>query len=144
LAITTLDGKEVRISDFRGRVVLLNFWATWCAPCIREMPSLDRLQAELGHDVDVLAVSEDSGGGEAVTRFLAKTPVQSLTFYLDEQKHLARAFEARGLPTTFIIDQDGRIRARLDGAAEWDSPEMATLLRSLAAGRAPAVRAHSA
>jgi thiol-disulfide isomerase/thioredoxin len=144
LPITTLDGKEVRLSDFRGRVVLLNFWATWCPPCVREMPSLDRLHAELGQDVDVLAVSEDSGGAEAVTRFLAKTPVRSMTLYLDRQKRLERAFDTRALPTTFIIDQDGRIRARLDGAAEWDSPEMATLLRSLAAGRGTAVRAHSA
>jgi thiol-disulfide isomerase/thioredoxin len=133
LAVTTLAGEVVPLADFRGRVVLLNLWATWCAPCIREMPSLDRLQAQLGDDVTVLAVSQDRDGGEAVAKFLAKVPLAALTPYLDRHNSLAQELEVRGLPATFIIDREGRIRARLDEAAEWDSPDMVALLRELAA-----------
>jgi thiol-disulfide isomerase/thioredoxin len=140
LTVTTLGGEVVPLADFRGGLVLLNLWATWCAPCIREMPSLDRLQAQLGHDVTVLAVSEDRDGSEAVAKFLAKVPMAALTPYLDRQNILAQALEVQGLPATFIIDREGRIRARLDEAAEWDSPEMVALLRELAAAPGATVK----
>jgi thiol-disulfide isomerase/thioredoxin len=133
VAIAALSGEAVRLDEFRGRPVLLNFWATWCAPCIREMPSLDRLQAALGGGAAILAVSEDRGGAEAVGRFLAKVPLAALTPYLDRQGALSHALEVRGLPATFLIDPEGRIRGRLDGAAEWDAPAMAALIRGYAA-----------
>jgi thiol-disulfide isomerase/thioredoxin len=124
LGFATRDGRVVRLADFRGRFVLVNLWATWCAPCVREMPSLDRLQARLGERLAVLAISEDRGGGKVVEPFLGKLGLERLAVYLDPKTAAQQAFGARGLPTSFLIDRDGRILGRLEGAAAWDSPDM--------------------
>ncbi len=125
-----LDGSEFSLADFRGRVVALNFWATWCGPCIREMPSLDRLQAALGGaDFTVVLISQDRNGAEVVQPFLAKLGLENLTSYLDPTFALFRAMGGRGLPTTILIDADGNELGRIAGAAEWDTPEALALIR---------------
>jgi thiol-disulfide isomerase/thioredoxin len=101
----------------------VNFWATWCAPCIKEMPSLARLQAKLG-DLAVVAVSEDRRGAEVVDPFVAKLALGKLPIYLDAKNDLGHGFGVEGLPTSYLIDRDGRIVATLEGAAEWDSADM--------------------
>jgi thiol-disulfide isomerase/thioredoxin len=128
---TDADGKPASLADFKGKPVLVNLWATWCEPCLREMPSLDRLQARLDGRLTVLAVSEDRGGGRLVNPFVAKLGLGSLKIYLDPKSEVARAFGVRGLPTTIVIDADGRVRGRVEGAAEWDSDEMRGVLDPL-------------
>jgi len=127
---TAAGGRQVTIEDFRGRVVVLNFWATWCAPCVVEMPALDRLQQALGAEgVSVVAVSEDRGGETAVIPFYHRTGITALELYTDPQGYLAEAFGVRGLPTTFLIDSFGRIVGGLEGSADWASPEARDLVR---------------
>jgi thiol-disulfide isomerase/thioredoxin len=122
------DGKAKQFADFKGHWLLVNLWATWCAPCIKEMPSLDRMQTRLGTAVDVVAISEDRGGVTAVDRFLADHAVKSLAIGLDQTGRVANALKVEGLPTSFLIDPQGRIVAKLEGAATWDiDPTLATL-----------------
>jgi len=131
-----LSGGRVRLADFAGQVVVLNFWATWCAPCVREMPSLDRMQATLrGEGLSVVAVSVDRGGAATVEPFLKRLGLTEMGIYLDPKSALAKAFGITGLPTTFVIDAEGRIVGALQGAAEWDSPEALALLRYYLAPR---------
>ena len=129
-AIRNGDGKPMRLADFKGRVVLVNFWATWCAPCIREMPSLDRLQAAMGSDAfTVLAVNEDRNGAKVAAPFLKKLGIEHLGVNLDDKMALARALGVRGLPASFLIDRSGRVVGALNGIAEWDSDEAKALIR---------------
>ncbi len=129
LGFTTRDGTPRRLADFRGRVVLVNLWATWCGPCVEEMPSLDRLQAKLGPALTVLAISEDRPGESAVAPFLAKLKLGHLAVYLDPKNGAIKAFGVQGLPTSFLITRDGRVRAMLEGSADWDSPAMIARLK---------------
>ncbi len=123
-------GETVTLNSFRGKVLLVNFWATWCAPCIREMPSLDRLQAALGgSEFAVIAVNSDREGSKVARPFLEKLGIRNLDLYIDEKMAVARALGVKGLPATFLISADGRVLGRLDGLAEWDSPEAAVLVR---------------
>ena len=125
------EGKTLTLADFRGKLVLLNLWATWCLPCRHEMPTLDRLQAELGGpDFQVLALSMDRGGFEAIAKFYDEVGVKHLAMYLDSSMEAASTLGAVGLPTTLLIDRDGREIGRLVGPAEWDSPDMVTFIRS--------------
>ena len=136
LAFTDGAGHPASLADFKGKVVLLNLWATWCAPCVREMPSLDRLQAALGGaDFQVVALAEDRGGGAVVLPFLEKLGLRSLSPYLDAPGAAAQAFGAPGLPTTVLIGRDGREAGRTLGAAEWDSPESRRMIDGLIAGK---------
>ena len=128
-SVETADGGQARTGDFAGQVVLLNFWATWCAPCVREMPSLDRLQAALGgQGLVVMAVSEDRTFAQ-IEDFYAEQRLLNLDAYLDKRGALARAFEVRGMPTTVVIDRDGLVVGSMQGPAEWDSEEAKALLR---------------
>jgi len=130
VAVRDLAGKRVRLGDFRGQVVLLNFWATWCAPCVREMPALDRLQAALGGDgLAVVAASIDRGGRAAVEAFAAKHGLKHLGLYLDPKSAMARALGLTGLPTTYLIDRAGGVVGVMTGPAEWDSPAAQALIR---------------
>lgn len=126
---TNADGAQVSLYDFKGKVVLLNLWATWCAPCVKELPDLDRLQASLGgSNFQVVALSSDRNGAEKVPPFLKNLRIANLTPFLDPDSVATRAFSPRGLPTTVLIDAAGREVGRLEGAAEWDSPEARDLI----------------
>ena len=118
-----VDGRrnERTLAEFRGRYVLLNFWANWCVPCREEMPSLDRLQQRLGSErFHVLALSQDLGGLSAVADFFIEHELEHLAQYADATARTQFAFDVPGLPTTFLIDPEGRIVGRMVGPAEWD------------------------
>jgi thiol-disulfide isomerase/thioredoxin len=126
----TPTGKRLTLADFRGRVVLLNIWATWCGPCRAEMPSLDRLQAmHKGDGLAVIALSVDRDGGGAVRRFFQQSGIRSLSPYLDANGAIASAVRARSIPTTVLIDRDGNVVGSLVGAIRWDSPDALVLIR---------------
>ncbi len=128
------DG-ETSLAAFQGKVVVLNFWATWCAPCVREMPSLDRLQAMLGgDDFEVIALSEDRGGMPLVVRFYEKYGLENLARYLDPQGRVAAVLGVVGMPTTLVIDRAGREIGRIVGPAEWDSRAALALVRGVLGG----------
>ncbi|OQM75662.1 TlpA family protein disulfide reductase [Manganibacter manganicus] len=125
------EGNDKTLADFRGKAVLLNVWATWCLPCREEMPTLDRLQAKLGGpDFEVLALSMDRAGPDAVRRFFSEIGIENLALYIDPSAKSMFALGVVGLPTTILIDGEGRELGRLVGPAEWDSPEMAEFIRS--------------
>ena len=124
------QGEAMSLADFRGKVVLLNIWATWCAPCRREMPTLDRLQATLGGpDFQVVALSIDRNGLPVVQEFYAEVGLETLPIYVDQSGKAQRALRVLGVPTTLLIDREGKEIGRLLGPAEWDSPEMVGFLR---------------
>ena len=124
------------LADFRGKGVVVNFWATWCAPCVREMPALDRLSAEVfGDGIVVLAMSSDRGGAAVVSKFYAKRGITSLSVIIDEKSKVARAVGISGLPTTVMYDGEGREVGRVIGPAEWDAPESVAFLRACLAPR---------
>jgi thiol-disulfide isomerase/thioredoxin len=131
-AISFLDfsGNTVSLSEFTGKIVLVNLWATWCEPCLREMPSLARMQLRLGDKITVVAVSEDRGGAKTVEPFIDKLGLKSIKTYLDPKSTAERAFEVQGLPTSFLIDRQGRILGKVEGAAEWDAPKLLETLKA--------------
>ncbi len=122
-------GTDLTLNNWKGKVVLLNLWATWCAPCRREMPALDRLQAAMGGDnFEVVAVSIDRKGVEAVEAFLTEVGTKNLKTYIDKTSKIARDVEAFGMPTTILIDRNGKEVGRMIGPAEWDSSEAKALI----------------
>lgn len=124
-------GQPKTLADFRGKVVLLNVWATWCAPCRKEMPTLDRLQAKLGGpDFEVVALSMDRGGLDKVKKFFAEIGIEHLALNIDTSGKAMFTLGALGLPMTLLIDRDGKEIGRLIGPAEWDSPDMVAFIRS--------------
>ncbi|RBP09730.1 thiol-disulfide isomerase/thioredoxin [Roseiarcus fermentans] len=138
-AFLDASGAPVRIEDFRGKTVVLNLWAPWCAPCLSEMPSLDRLAARLpAADFAVVAVTKDPAGDSASKRTFDRMGLKRLALYLDPDGKLAEEVGARGFPTTLVIGRDGAPLARREGAADWDSDAMAARLEALAARGKPA------
>jgi thiol-disulfide isomerase/thioredoxin len=128
-AITDLEGKEVTLDALKGKVVVLNLWATWCVPCIKEMPSLERLSVKMkDKGVAVMSVSQDRGGMKQVGPFLDKHGLKALPIYLDAKGAVLKAIAGRGLPTTLVIDKEGREIGRLEGDAEWDGPHAIALI----------------
>lgn len=126
-----LDPKDqpVTLEAFRGKVVLLNLWATWCVPCREEMPALDRLQGlRGGKDFTVLTVAQDRAGRAKVERFLGQIGAAKLAPYLDTGMKSGRAWGTIGLPTSILIDRQGREIGRLIGAAEWDGADALRLI----------------
>jgi thiol-disulfide isomerase/thioredoxin len=134
VSLTEPGGTTVDLSNFKGKLVLVNFWATWCEPCLREMPSIERLQSRLEDRMTVLAVSEDRGGSKAVDPFVEKLGLKSVKIYIDPKSAVGRAFEVRGLPTSFLIDREGKVVARVEGAAEWDSPKIMAVIQPFLSG----------
>jgi thiol-disulfide isomerase/thioredoxin len=124
-------GKTVSLGDWKGRVVLVNLWATWCAPCRKEMPSLAELQKALGSDdFEVVAISVDRKGAEASSAFLKETGADNLKLYVDPSTETLNQLQALGLPATFLIDRNGHEIGRLLGPAEWNSPEAKALIEA--------------
>jgi thiol-disulfide isomerase/thioredoxin len=133
------DGRRLTLADFRGKTVLLNLWATWCAPCRAEMPALDRLQAQLGGaNFEVVTVNIDTARLERREAFWKETQIRNLAFYADPKadifQTLKRGGKAVGLPTTILIDGAGCELGVMAGPAEWDS-EDATRLIAAALGK---------
>jgi thiol-disulfide isomerase/thioredoxin len=129
------DGSSHRLAEFKGRGMVVNMWATWCAPCVVELPSLDALAKALApQDIAVLPLSSDRGGAAAVESWYRQHGITGLPVLLDPKGALARAFNARGIPTTVVINASGRVVARLEGAADWGSPAAQALIQKLVAG----------
>ena len=129
-------GRSRSLDEFKGKVVLLNFWATWCPPCVAEMPALARLQGALGgENIPVLTVSEDRGGAGVVVPFLEKLKIQGVGGYYDGDGSMTRALAAVGLPTTILIGRDGREIGRILGGAEWDAGPMRAVIEESVGGR---------
>jgi thiol-disulfide isomerase/thioredoxin len=137
LSFTDLAGKPVALADFKGRFVLLNLWATWCQPCLKEMPDLERLQQKLGSGLTILALSEDRAGAAIVEPFVATLGLDQVKVYLDPKSEAIHTVGARGLPTSLVIDRDGMVLGRVEGSAEWTAPAMLKVLQSLLPSTAP-------
>jgi len=124
------QGRKRMLADLRGKVLLLNIWATWCGPCRAEMPTLDRLQAHLGSkDFEVVALSIDRGGQVVVKSFFDEINVRALAIYVDATAAAQDKLGIVGIPTTVLIDREGREVARHIGPARWDRPEVIDIIR---------------
>ena len=135
-AHTATDAEtEATLADYAGQHVVLNFWATWCAPCREEMPSLQSLQQQLGGDTfQVVTLATGRNPPQAIQRFFDEEGISSLTQYRDINQQIAREMGIFGLPITVILDPSGQEIARLRGDAHWDSPEAIAVIEALIAG----------
>lgn len=124
-------GRKATLGDFHGKPAVVNLWATWCAPCLKEMPSLDRLQAQFAGRLRVAAVSQDRAGGDVVTAFAAKLKLDHLTVYLDPKDAVAHAFGVQVLPTSIVLDAAGRVVGKVEGPTQWDGAAMLGVLEPL-------------
>lgn len=134
IAITEASGATVGLADLAGRPALLNLWASWCAPCVTELPALDRLAAAQSR-VAVMALCLDRGGAATAKAALERVGVHTLPLRLDSDRRAAVAWSVATLPTTLLLDAQGREVGRYVGAARWDGPEAAPLLNALADGK---------
>ncbi len=126
------DGRELTLEAFERRTILLNVWATWCVPCREEMPALDRLQAKLGGpDFEVVPLSIDREGLPVVKAFYEELGLEALGIYVDRSGKAQRALSVLGIPTTLLVDREGRELGRTLGPAEWDSDEIVEFLRTV-------------
>jgi thiol-disulfide isomerase/thioredoxin len=133
LGFTDANGAKLTLADFKGRALVLNLWATWCVPCVAELPALATLATLVADDgIAVVPLSSDRGGAGVVAAFFASHGIAGLPVLLDENGAAGRALETRGVPTTIIIDRARRERARLEGAADWASPAAVATIRRLA------------
>jgi thiol-disulfide isomerase/thioredoxin len=131
--VAFVDGKgqSRTLADWKGRVVLLNLWATWCAPCRKEMPGLARLQKTLGSDkFEVVALAVDRAGLDAAAKYLGSIDAKDLALYVDATARAVAPLKAVGMPTTLLIDREGREIGRLTGPAEWDSADAQRLIQA--------------
>ena len=135
-ATNAATGRRVTLADYRGKVVLLNVWATWCQPCRVEMPSMERLYRRLGGtDFRVVAVSIDEEGDSVVTAFARELGL-SFDVLHDQTAAIKRVYQATGVPESWVINRDGVIIKKVIGASEWDGPVSETLIRRLLDERA--------
>lgn len=131
ISLEDLDGERHELSDYEGRVVMVNFWATWCPPCIEEMPAMQRVQDELGEEVfKILAVNMQEDPEEMRT-FIEEKVETDFTILVDEDAEAVRAWSVRVLPTTYLVDGEGNIRYSLVGGAEWDEAEYMEVIEEL-------------
>ncbi len=125
------DDKPLHFADFKGKAMLVNFWATWCAPCVKEMPSLDRLQAAMGKDkFVVLPLSLDGPSRPKVAPFFEDKKLTNLGIYFDKGRRVMQALDVSILPTSILVDRSGREIGRLEGEADWDKPEAVALIKA--------------
>tara|TARA_Y100001960_G_scaffold81128_1_gene86530 strand:- start:116 stop:667 length:552 start_codon:yes stop_codon:yes gene_type:complete len=113
--------KEIKFSEFKGKVLLVNFWATWCVPCIKEMPSLDRLKTKFDKDFDIIAISVDRDGVEKVTSFFNENKINNLEKFFDIKNSLAKEMDLFGVPTSFFVNKKGNVIGYYQGDMEWDN-----------------------
>ncbi len=135
IAFTGAEGQGMSLSDFKGRMILVNLWATWCVPCRQEMPALDKLQAELGGaDFQVVAINVDTRNPEKPKAWLQENGIRNLTYYADPAGKLLQVLQKSGhvvgLPTTLLVDASGCEVALLKGPAEWASPDALSFVRT--------------
>lgn len=124
------DGKRIRLSDFRGRPVIVNFWATWCPPCRAEMPSMQRAWKQVRKEgIALIAINVGESAGE-IERFLDQVQVD-FPLPMDASSRVVQAWPVRGLPTTFVVDPEGRLAYKAAGEREWDDPALLDLVRAL-------------
>jgi thiol-disulfide isomerase/thioredoxin len=138
MRVERIDGKLIDLSMFRGKVILVNVWATWCPPCARELPLLERLRDVVRSEpLEIVAVSIDASGRDVVKPFLKRLHIERLPIYLDPARHLAKnvgddgtsPFVLYGMPMSYVVDRLGRIAGYLIGEADWSSTEGLRLLR---------------
>jgi thiol-disulfide isomerase/thioredoxin len=133
IVFVSADGSEHQLTEFAGHGMVVNLWATWCVPCVAEMPALAALSKTLApEDIAVLPLSSDRGGVSVVQAFYQEHGITGLPVLLDPKGAAARAWQAHGLPTSLIIDRNGRERGRLEGSADWSAPTAVAMVRKLA------------
>ncbi len=126
------DGQEMTLADYQGKYVVLNFWATWCAPCRHEMPHLSALQETMGgDDMDVVTIATGRNPLPGMQRFFAEIGVDNLPLHTDARQNLARSLGVLGLPVTIVLDPDGNEIARMQGDADWSSESAIAIMRTL-------------
>ena len=123
--------KEISFSDFKGKILLVNFWATWCAPCIKEMPSLDRLESKINGDFDVIAISVDRDGIEKVIDFFDENKISNLEKFFDIKNSLAKEMNLYGVPTSFFVNKEGDLIGYYQGDMEWDNDTVINFINYL-------------
>jgi peroxiredoxin len=129
--LSTLDGRSVSLSSLKGKVVMVHFWATWCPPCVEELPTLDRLfRSMAGRDLEVIAVSVDEGGAETVGGFLQRNGL-SLPVLLNPDRSVANLYGTFKFPETYLVDRDGVVRRKIIGAADWTSPAAQQVIQTM-------------
>jgi len=134
-SLRNLQNREVRLSDLRGKIVLVNFWATWCPPCVEEIPSMDRLYGLMkGKDFEMLAINVEGNGRATVPNFL-KTHKASFPILFDEQAKVQDLYGVHRFPETFILDRDGRVLDKIIGGRTWDDPTIVDYLNFLLRGK---------
>jgi peroxiredoxin len=132
-SIPSLDGKPVSLSSFRGKAVMVHFWATWCPPCVEELPTLERLyRGNFGRDLEILAVSVDEGGAAAVVPFMQKNRF-ALPILLNPDQSVSRAYGTFKFPETYLVDREGVVRKKVIGAVDWMSPAAQEIIQALVA-----------
>lgn len=137
IELRTIAGQSLALSDLKGKVVIVNFWASWCEPCIEEMPSMQRLREKLaGENFEILAVNYQEGEPR-IRAFLARAPV-TFPIVRDTDGGVARAWKVRIFPSSFVLDPDGAVRYTLVGAVDWSEPEFEKTLRALLRPVSPA------
>jgi thiol-disulfide isomerase/thioredoxin len=137
---TDAEGKSHKISDYRGKIVVLNFWATWCAPCVAEMPSLNNLAETFPSDeVAVLTLCKEKKLLEDAKQLFTNRNLKSLPLYFDENAEGVTALGVKGLPTTFILNREGYLIGKLQGGTEWDHYEVLDLIQSYIEGKTPVI-----
>ena len=131
--LQTQEGRVVSLSDFRGKVVMVHFWATWCPPCVEEIPTLDNLYRALsGRDFELLAICVDEGGAAAVAPFIRKNKL-NLPVFFDPERSIAGLYGTYKFPETYIVDRQGVVRLKVIGPRDWSDPANVHILKRIMA-----------